>query len=98
MDDDSLKIQEIEIEEIEVDIKIVIRRGKIIFSGIEGLPVEQFLEKIGKKILPEGYDKKALSTGTYTEKEIISLIKKYIESAILHIERANEIIEILSEE
>ncbi len=95
--EDIVKLGTIEIEEIEIDIKIRIRKGKIVIADIDEELLKGLLEGITKRTLPEEYEKKALKSGTYTKEEIISLIKKYIKSAILHIERANEIIEILIE-
>ncbi len=89
-----LSLEEIE---IEINIRIKINRKEITLIGIEDIDFDKLLKDINLKTLPETLEQKALNSGRYTEDELISLIKSYIERAILHIKKANTIIKNLKE-
>ncbi len=85
--------------EIEIDIKIKIRKRSISFYDIEDIVIpDEILEGIAEKFLFEKYDKLALPPGDYEsyKKDLIDIIRKHIENAIFHIEKANKIVKQLS--
>ncbi len=83
--------------EVEINIRIKISRKKITIAGIDDIDFNKLLKDINLKGLPETLEQKALNPGHYTEDELISLIRSYIDRAILHIKKANTIIKELKE-
>ncbi len=83
--------------EIEISIRISIKREEITILGIENIDFNKLLEGIELKTLPENLRQRALEAKNFTGEELISLIKAYIERALLHIKKANIIIENLNE-
>ncbi len=85
----------IELEEIEINIKIKIQRGKIIVLDVPYEDEEVYtkvLEHIKNLSLPEDFNSRALPEGLLERKEIIKLIEQYIERALLHLKNADKII------
>ena len=95
MGKNSFNIALIELEEIEISIKIKIQRKKVVILDIpykDNLIYNKILKKIENLSPLEEFRPKALPESYIEKKEIISLIQKYINKALLHLKNANKII------